>query len=211
MNKIKIIFFDWNKTLSNNIFWQQLGEEDNRLYGKLLDIEKVLFDQKYDLINKWMLGKIGGEDICEFVGKKTKINKEVLFEELIISCQKMTYVNEQVESLLKKLKNKGFRLVIATDNMDVFSRFTAPVINSNFLFDKIINSSEVGCFKYDCIGDKLPFFDNYLKSNKLKYDQVVLIDDSIDKKGNFGRLGFKIININNPKELISVMNDWCKD
>lgn len=210
MNVPKIIFLDWNKTLSDSIFWQQLTKPEHKLNNKLSEIESVLFDKNFNLVTPWMLGKLTSYDICKFISEKIGIKSKLLHNELEISCKKMTIVNKKIENLLKKIKQKKISLVIATDNMDTFTNYTYPIVNKNKLFDGFLNSYELGCFKYDYTNNSLPFFDNYLKTKHLTYKNVVLIDDSIDKKGNFQRLGFKIININKKKSLIEVLKLYAK-
>lgn len=209
-NKPKIIFLDWNKTLSNSIFWQQLTEPRHKLNGKLVEIESVLFNKEFDLIVPWMLGKLTSQNVCKFISEKIGINSRLLHDELEISCRQMSLVNKEVENLLKKIKQNYISLVIATDNMDTFTNYTYPEINKCHLFDGFINSYETGCFKYDCLNGNLPFFDNYLKARQLTYKDVILIDDSIDKKGNFQRLGFEIENINKDKPLIELLKKYVK-
>lgn len=209
-NKPKIIFIDWNKTLSNSIFWHQLIEPGHKLNGKLPKIESVLFSKEFDLVNPWMLGKINSQHVCEFISEKTGISSQLLQNELEISCRQMTFVNKEVEKLLNKIKKKGIPLVIATDNMDTFTNYTYPEINKNNLFAGCINSYETGCFKYECIKDALPFFDSYLRIRRLTYRDVVLIDDSIEKNGNFQRLGFEIEIIDKSKPLTEVLKEYVK-
>lgn len=195
MNKHKVIFLDWNKTLSDSKFWGVLSPNGDRLSKQLIKIEEVLFNKENNLVVPWMLGKTDLEEVCNFISDKANIDPELLKTELIYSCTKMNFVNDGVKNQLKEIKKRGIKLVIATDNMDTFSKYTYPVFQKDGIFDGMINSYEIGCFKYDSDGLSLPFFDNYLKANGLNYGEVVLIDDSIDKKGNFNMLGFNIINI----------------
>ena len=192
----KVIFFDWNKTLSNSRFWEQLDNPSHRLYKKFAEIESVMFDKSHNLVIPWMLGKLSSKDVCNFIGDKIGIESELLHYELEKSCREMQFVNDEVITLLKKIKGNGYKLIIATDNMDTFSNFTYPEIKKYNVFDGYLNSFDIKSFKYDCVDNSLPFFDHYLQKNGLTYKDVVLIDDSIDKKGNYLRLGFKIININ---------------
>jgi len=208
MSKPKTIFLDWYKTLSNSLFWQQLKEPGHRLNKKLVDIESVLLNKDFDLINNWMLGKLSSEDACDFISSRTGVDSKLLHDELVISCKQMTFIDEKIGVLLKKIKEKKIKLVIATDNMDTFSKYTYPEINKDNLFDGFINSYEVGCFKYDYKKGKLAFFDSYLREHQLDYDEVVLMDDHVDKEGNFQRLGFEIVNINENRQLAEVLESY---
>jgi FMN phosphatase YigB (HAD superfamily) len=65
--------------------------------------------------------------------------------------------------------------------MDAFSRWTAPALNLNTLFDGILNSCELGAMKNDLESDgRSLFFNRYLTENDLRPSQCLLIDDSTD-------------------------------
>ena len=196
MNKPKIIFLDWNKTLSSTRFWEQLSDPTHELNQLFTKIESVLFNKDYNIVNPWMLGKITSEEVCKFISQKIGVEHSVLQKELKRSCVNMKFINDNVTKILRQLKMQGVVLVIATDNMDTFSKYTYPTINKYSLFDGYLNSYDIGCFKYDFLDNRLPFFDSYLHTHGYSYNDVVLIDDSLEKVGNFERLGFKIINVN---------------
>ncbi len=74
------------------------------------------------------------------------------------------------------------KCVIATDNMDTFTRFTVPALRLSEHFDGILNSFERGVLKQDIDEqnpDRIPFFDEYLREYNLQCEDVVLTDDCI--------------------------------
>lgn len=198
------IFFDWNKTLSNSLFFEQLKTTDNEKYSQ---IESILFNKDYNLILPWMRGEFDYKYVLDFISEKTNISTKFLEENLVNSCKNMSFIDDGVIANLKSLKTKCQNLVIATDNMDVFTLFTAPELTTLGIFSDYLNSYYLKAFKYDVSEGKLPFFDNYLQEHKLNYSDVLLIDDSIDKKGNLSNLGFKIEYIREDRNVNDVMKE----
>lgn len=201
-----IIFLDWNKTLSNSKFWEQLSDPKHKNHDTFEIIEKALFGKHIDKINPWMLGKLTSEDVCHLLSKETGLEYDFLYKELIHSCKKMEFVSDSIPSLLTEIKKQGVKIMIATDNMDTFSKHTYSSINKNGLFDGFLNSYEIGSFKYDYQNGVLPFFDPFLAKNKLDYQDVVLVDDSIDKKGNLERLGLEVVYVSDDAPLEKILS-----
>ncbi|MAG59732.1 hypothetical protein CMO96_03005 [Candidatus Woesebacteria bacterium] len=102
----------------------------------------------------------------------------------------MKLVSEEIPTLVKKLRGKKVKVVIATDNMDSFTRWTAPALNLKPIFDEILSSHELKVTKsaFGKNGESL-FFKDYFRKNNIKPQETVLIDDGEDKENRLGRLG----------------------
>lgn len=99
MNNIKTIFLDWNGTICNNVFWEQLNSENTKeLFDK---ITKSLFVNNGRLINPWMKNEINMNDIINIVCDETKINKRFLKEQLIYSSINMNFINLEIPNIIK--------------------------------------------------------------------------------------------------------------
>jgi FMN phosphatase YigB (HAD superfamily) len=209
MNIPKIIFIDWNKTLSHSLFWEQLKTEEHtyHLYGD--QIIHSLFNIDANLINNWMLGKQTTEDVCNLISEHVQLPANIIQEELIVSCQNMTFIDEAIPSLLAKIREKGMRVVVATDNMDTFRRFTMPALKLEEHFDDFLISSELGVFKYTFIDDKIPFFDAYLQTYNATYGDVALLDDSPEPTGTYERKGFVIRDVQDKSDLIRYLKEYA--
>ncbi len=201
MKTPKVIFIDWNKTLSYSIFWEQLSSPQHPLCYIYEAINQKLFLRNSDMINLWMKGAIDSEQICRFLEKELEISAEILLKELRYSCEQMVFCIPNVPKLLQLIKGKGIQVALATDNMDTFRRYTISALNLEKLFDAFLISSELGCLKYESDGDKLVFFDEYLRDRNFSYSDCVLLDDSPDRSGKFESLSFKIELISSPQEL----------
>lgn len=199
---IKVVFIDWNKTLSYDLFWGHLQDVSHPNHAHLASIERWLFVENRNKINPWMRGEISVDDIISQMSQDTGIDDGLIMNELRRSCEIMTYSLEGLEELVLSIKNKGIKVVIATDNMDTFSRFTVPALKLDAIFDGILNSYELGYLKDDEQPmDAIPFFDAYLEANGLSYENALLLDDSPDKTNKYSRLGFERIIIGSPDVL----------
>lgn len=200
----KIIFFDWNKTLSHSRFWQQLEDSSHLGHKDGQKITEFLFVKNRPLLSQWMKGQINTQEIVREVKAGTGISSDFILEELKKSCETMDFVFNDIEETVNCLQGLGIRCVIATDNMDTFRTYTIPALRLNEIFDDFLISNELGVMKYDVDKNKktIPFFDNYLKRNNLLYRDVVLVDDCIDD-GFYAELGFNIVQVKEPADLRS--------
>lgn len=83
-------------------------------------------------------------------------------------------LSEEATQLIQELKRNA-RVVLATDNMDCFRRFTVPTQNFALLFDDILESSSLGRMKKDEAGRT---FTDYATSHSIAPERTYLIDDS---------------------------------
>lgn len=174
----QVVFLDWYNTLSSSLYWGHLAATDPAQH---LALGLALFETNAHLLVPWMLGQLTSEQVLDHVAATTGFSAKWVLREFVAGCERMTFVAPEVPSLVAQLRHTGVKVVIATDNMDAFSRWTVPALNLNTLFDGILNSCELGAMKNDLdrSGRSL-FFDAYLTENDLRPSQCVLIDDSTD-------------------------------
>lgn len=197
------IFFDWNKTLSNSLFWEQLGNPEHERHRWNTDIFYYLFKENRYLISDWMRGMIDARGIVEKISSRYGYSADILLEDLAESCRNMKFVSDEVLPLIQKLGKNRVRCVIATDNMDTFTKYTVPGMELERYFDEFLSSFDLKRFKYDTEVESIPFFDGYLQRNGLSYADVVLIDDSPDTSGVYERLGFDILQVADTDDFVN--------
>lgn len=166
------IFIDWDGTLSKSRFWEQWRDDTNcsRYYQTISD---KLFSDDKPTIDAWMRGELSAEDVCEKLTKVIDLSKDEILEALRVSCESMVVVDSALDKV-QHLRQLGKKVIIATDNMDTFSRWTVPALRLDRQFDDIINSASIGSFKKDKTDDGSSlFFRGYLNDGK-----YTLIDDS---------------------------------
>lgn len=206
----KVIFIDWNRTLSFDLFWGHLKEIEHPNHHHLAPIEEWLFVKNRELINPWMRGEISVEDVVGRMASDTEIPAKIILQELRHSCEVMQYCIVGLQELIKDIRSRGTKVVIATDNMDTFTRFTVPALKIDQLFDGYLNSYDIKHLKDDEEpADSIVFFDDFLTKNNLTYADVVLLDDSPDKSGKYQRLGFDRILIDSPETLQKVLEEYA--
>lgn len=204
--KPKLVFVDWYGTLSNSTFWGHIPSTDPNLYPLRQAAEATLFGELSDLVIPWMKGQHTTEQIVSIISQKSSHSEEQLFSQFVLSAKQMI-IDPEVVALVEQLRNSGTKVVIATDNMDSFARWTTPALNLTNHFDGILNSYEQKALKkdFDSSGQSL-FFGNYLKENNLRPEECVLIDDSDDKNGNLQKLGIVYQKIRKSSELKNVFS-----
>lgn len=193
----KYIFFDWHKTLSEDIFWP---EDKN--------ISDVIFNDNSELLNKWMKGEKSSEDISEIIHKKTGVDQSNIYEKLEKGCREMSFALKGVEDYILKIKKRGIKVGIATDNMDAFLRFTIPSLKLNEIFDEILVSSEIGFLKGEVDGKNIKFFEKFIFDNNISYSDLVLVDDSKKIYELYKPFGLQVLRVKNPASLKNVISGF---
>ncbi len=201
----KTIFIDWYGTLSDSTFWGHIPSTDIDLYPLRLAAESTLFGELTGLIAPWMRGGYTTEEIVSNISQKSSFSEELLLSQFTLSTKKMV-VDPDVLALVDRLRGAGTKVVIATDNMDSFSRWTTPALSLAQHFDGILNSYQLKALKKDfnSQGQSL-FFGSYLQENDLRPDECILIDDSEDRDGNIQKFGIEYIKINQSTELKAIL------
>lgn len=200
--RTKIVFFDWHDTLSQSLFWDHLKDREHprhEWYGSMA--QALLFENK-PLVGKWMRGQVTKETVARFLSECLGYPAEIILEDLGESCRNMRFVLDDLPVMIGRLRSSGMKCVVATDNMDTFREHTIPGMGLRDIFDDFLISSELGVLKHDIDRErgKIPFFDPYLERKGVSYDQVVLVDDSMDD-GFYARKGFRILQVDGPESL----------
>ncbi|GHO83738.1 hypothetical protein [Dictyobacter formicarum] len=187
MSTYKCVFLDWAFTLSNSLFWEHLNNPEHEYFQAFQTIQHTLFTGKNisQLIPDWMRGKLTSEDIvAALCQQNTALDPQMLLAELELSCRQMQFVSPQVPTYVARLQARGIKVVIATDNMDTFTRWTVPALQLRSLFDDVLNSYDLQGLKADIDSTgRSVFFDAYLQDQQLRYGESVLIDDGDEEFG----------------------------
>ncbi len=205
----KVIFVDWHKTLSYDDFWEHLKSPDHPRHKYFKPLNECLFADSYQLTSSWMCGQATMEAVMEKVSRKTSIPLEIVMQELIFSLENTKFCLPNIKELVQSVQATGKKVVVATDNMDTFNRYTAPALKMDKIFDGVINSYDVGCLKDDPDpADKILFFEDYLDKNNFTYSDAVLLDNSPDSSGKYKRLGFERKLIDSPETLEAILKSY---
>lgn len=179
MPRYHTIFLDWDGTLCHDKFWQQWQSDQN--YATFLAEKDKLFAQK-DFIQNWMRGNETAESISQKLASATNLSASHILQGLRQSCETMALTNPALPHIITQLRATGMHVVIATDNMDTFVRWTMPALHLRNLFDDILDSYTLTFLKNDMTAGKPQFFRDYLDKHATSPSHTVLVDDSLSSQ-----------------------------
>ncbi len=134
-----VLFIDFDGTLCHDRFWRSAEPE------LLVRIQNALFGTDTERVNAWMLGRYSSEEIHQWLARELNIEYEKLWKLFVNDCERM-FVEPRVLEHIQELR-KQYLIILVTDNMDCFDRFTVPSLGLNRYFYQIVNSSREGVSK----------------------------------------------------------------
>src|SRR2546423_1703062 len=105
--------------MSHSMF---LGRWEESALSRGERVRRGLFGDP-QLVGDWMLGCHTAEEIVEMLATGDDLPINGWAAELERSCCEMQLVDASIRGLLADLRSIGVKVVIATDNMDTFSRW----------------------------------------------------------------------------------------
>lgn len=171
---LKLVLFDFNGVLSNSKFYSSLEKDDKNLHSKV--ISTVFFNENLNLVNKWMRGDISYLDVNSYLSFEMGVDSDYLNNQLIESVYNMK-LNNDIITLASNLKQKGIKVAVLTDNMDVFEKFLVPKYDLNSVFDYIFTSNSYKKLKLD---DNASLLSDIFDIVGVKARETLLVDDSDD-------------------------------
>jgi FMN phosphatase YigB (HAD superfamily) len=176
VSPVEVVFIDWHKTLSTSRFWQpgpgcRLGAEE------LASAARYVFSRP-GLVRQWMAGAAAADDVCAVAAAGLGLQRRDLLADLEHSCRRMEFYDPSVVQALRLLRRRSVAVVLATDNMDTFRRWTVPALGLHGLFDSILDSATIGALKDDLTGGRSPFFGPWLGQRGIASSAALLLDDS---------------------------------
>lgn len=172
------LFIDFDGTLCHDKFWSSL---DPILLEK---VQQILFSDDKTVVSDWMKGIYTSEDINKKLADKLGVEYNLLWDGFVKDCQNMK-VGDVVLELLQRLRSTH-TIVLITDNMDCFDRFTVPSLKLDEYFDTIINSFNERATKNENDGQ---LFREVINRLGLSPDNCVLMDNSELSCSVFKKLG----------------------
>jgi len=187
---MRTLFLDFHGTICHDPFWRSLDSVSFR------QVQHSLFEANASFVDDWMRGKYTAEEINELVAKWTGLAFDHLWQAFVQDCESM-HVDPEILAEIQSLQNR-YRVVLITDNMDSFDRFTVPALGLDAVFDVIVNSFNEGVLKNDRDGIT---FTNQTKGKISKED--ALVDDSTSCCKTFEDLGGTSFIVNDQNQTIN--------
>ena len=198
---LRVVFVDWHNTLSTSLFWQhspgcRLSAADSAR------VRSFVFS-RIGLVQQWMRGATNAEDVCSLAAGSLGLCADDLLADLERSCRSFEFYDAAAVEALQEIRRPGTKVVLATDNMDAFSRWTVPSLDLAGIFDAILDSASLRVLKGDRVGGHSPFFGPWLTGQRITPSEAVLIDDS--PPASAAAIGLQIRVIENPRKLACVV------
>ncbi len=168
MNSKPILFVDFDRTICFERYWRSLSPEKNEI------VQSFLFGEDKALVKAWMKGAYTAEEVNKLVAQNIDMPYEELWELFVQDCKTMRVSSEVLEKL-KELRSK-YTVILITDNMDSFTRFTVPALQLDSVFDSITNSFVSKRPKNENQGK---VFTEYAKTFDTPITSCFLLDDSV--------------------------------
>lgn len=210
VQNIDTIFLDWSETLSTSKFWGQFSHPKHKHFKLYEQIQEKVFKQNKILLGEWMRGQHTTEEVLTLIASELNFNYEELLSEFVTSVSNMKFVSEEVVPIIEFIRSKNIKVIIATDNMDSFTRWTVKSMKLTNIFDDILNSYDLKSCKKDFIDNTSIFFDNYIKSHNIDKNKSLLIDDSTSIQDSIEKYGMNFIGIEKG-ELLPVLKYLYKE
>lgn len=188
-----VLFVDWHGVLSESVLWSSIAASQGHPYQPLVSsIRAKIFDNNPHLANRWMTGKISSEYIASISDaaqpQDARFGKDFVLRRLMDDCRSPE-LNKELMDAIRSIKKSTY-VVVATDNMDCFTKATLPTIERIGLFDGVICSSDVGVLKSESPDQ---FFGKWLNDHGIRVEDAVLIDDGKKNCNAFAKLGGRSI------------------
>src|SRR5205814_1985845 len=100
-------------------------------------------------ITAWMRGQLTSEQFITVLAEELDQEFGDMYAGFVQSCVEMRLDVPEVCDSVRRIRGKGAKVYIATDNMDSISRWTGPSLGLERVFDGVLSSHQVGCLKQD--------------------------------------------------------------
>lgn len=188
------IFVDFDGTICFDYFWQSAPEEIKGTIGKFL------FQDNTFLLEDWMRGQKSSEDINKIISERCDLDYNMIWEFFVKDCENM-YIPEDILTALSSCK-KNNTLILITDNMDCFNRFTKKQLKLSEYFHYIFNSYDYGILKDDPLQKGL--FRKIVDMYKFDIQKSVLLDNSQKNCDLFSQLGGSSFLVKDKRDVVSI-------
>ncbi|MEI7741737.1 MAG: hypothetical protein WCJ29_04490 [bacterium] len=194
-----LILIDWYRTLSEHKFWE------NHVSESALGIIQSELKNNLVFLNDWMRAKTSSEDVCEILSAETQLSSKELFSALQKSCEDISLSTAMV-SALSEVSRKA-DLVLVSDNMDCFERWTLPNLKKLGVFSGFYLSSAIKRLKNDNGGLTLA---EACRAYNINPQEASLIDDSKPTRDIFESLGGRAHEVSNPADTERTLKELLK-
>lgn len=189
------LFIDFDGTICFDRFWRSAGAEV-RLF-----INRFLFGADETLVRRWMLGYVSSEEVNAIISQAGVFSYADLWQVFVADCLSMR-VHPSTLAVIQKAR-RTHRVILVTDNMDAFDRFTRPQLGLDACFDAIASSHQYGALKNHEGGG---LFKVVAHEEHINLHEAILIDNAADNCRIFRELGGQACQVTQPQDVESIIN-----
>jgi FMN phosphatase YigB (HAD superfamily) len=174
-----VVLVDWYNTLSTSTFWSQWASPGHPMVHAYDAIQARRLSTDRLRIADWMRGRLTSEQFNLGLANELGLDFDELHPAFIESCVAMRLDFPDVCLSVRRIRGRGGKVFVATDNMDSFCRWTVPALGLESVFDGVLSSHQVGSSKEDLStrGDD-GFFRIHLGERGVEPGECLLVDDS---------------------------------
>lgn len=173
-----VLFVDFHGTICHDLYWRSLpADRQHRL-------QAFLFRDNPHLVLDWMRGRYTAEQVNRLLADELGLPFSSLWQLFVADCRSMR-VDAEILARLSTLRQAA-TVILITDNMDSFSRFTIPALGLDAVFDAICNSARAGRLKTSENG---ALYLHYVRSCGANIEDCTVLDDARDACDLFEHLG----------------------
>lgn len=196
--KYKAVIWDFDGVWSKDRFYKSLEVGYPKVWNYIHF--NIWGENDRDLVDKWMRAELNMNDINKIISKDTGINYDLLTKTFLDDVKTMKIENRH-RAIAESLKNKGVKIGLVTNNMEVFSTITEPRLG----FKELFNNNVFNSFDYKMLKAE-GLFDVALKKMGSDYQETLLIDDSARARTAFETKGGNTYSYTNFDDFNSWVN-----
>jgi FMN phosphatase YigB (HAD superfamily) len=168
---LQLLLVDFDGVLSNGRFYTSQIQQQRQLGLKVA--QTIFAPRNQKLLNDWMRGDLTYHDVHDSVAASIGADARQLDRLLEDSVKRMP-LNEPLLQFIGKLRSRGIRVSLLTNNMDIFDLVARAHHNLDTHFDHIYSSSAHGQLKLE--NDAL--ITRAMQEAAADIRQTALVDDS---------------------------------
>jgi hypothetical protein len=194
---LKLIIWDWYKTLSYHHFYEEIKLKDEDAYEKIKDY----LLRRPDLVKQWGKGSI---EFRELHAKFAEISgtPQSEFDKVLSKLGDRAFdVDQDLLNYVKKFSELGIEQAVAADNFDVWDEFFLPQYSQylHLYFTRIFSVRRYTILDH---ADQKEFFKKIVRDMNINFSECLLIDDNSDLTKIFQDLGGNVITHKNKQDLL---------
>jgi FMN phosphatase YigB (HAD superfamily) len=201
--KYKLIISDFDGVICSDFYYSNLSSTAPEVFDF---INRKLFKENPVMIDDWMRGLLSYKDINKWL-KKEDPSIKIDLDKILLEGITQMRLDENYLSELSRLRKIGIKVILATNNMDIFSLKMIPEKKLDKYFDGIFCSSDHGLLKHE---QNAKFYRDILALYDIDdHRDALLIDDSVKATQAFSKIGgdfYLYKELRDFKKFISALN-----